>query len=168
MFMTTDLYLKRITQALEKVVAPEIESDHVRGQVYAVVNLIEQLAEKIEYKPDLIAQEIQMGCETIRQAVATVGKAAGETPAELQAFLQELDRSGPGQGLGFRNRVEEMLCQAIDFFYAQRGRMEPAAAAEVDGRIRDHITKLTTRDLGLMKPPNIEKISRSKRPAKKQ
>ena len=164
MFMSTDLYLKRITQALDKVVAPEIESDRVRGQVFAVINLIEQLAEKIEYKPALIQQEIEMGSETFRRVVQAVEKGVGDVPKDLQAFLQELDRSG--QGLGFRDRVEEMLCQAIDFFYAHRGRLEPAAALEVDGLIRGYITKITTRDLGLLKPPNIEKISRSKRPPK--
>jgi len=164
MFMSTDLYLKRITQALDKVVAPEIESDRVRGQVFAVINLIEQLAEKIEYKPALIQQEIEMGSETFRRVVQAVEKGVGDVPKDLQAFLQELDRSG--QGLGFRDRVEEMLCQAIDFFYAHRGRLEPAAALEVDGLIRGYITKITTRDLGLLKPPNIEKTSRSKRPPK--
>ncbi|OGP61122.1 MAG: hypothetical protein A2V67_09040 [Deltaproteobacteria bacterium RBG_13_61_14] len=166
MFMSTDLYLKRITQALEKVVAPEIESDRVRGQVFAVINLIEQLAEKIEYKPALIQQEIEMGSETFRRVVQAVEKGVGDVPKDLQAFLQELERPDPGQGLGFRDRVEEMLCQAIDFFYAHRGRLEPAAALEVDGLIRGYITKITTRDLGLLKPPNIEKISRSKRPPK--
>lgn len=163
MWISPELYLKRITQALEKTVAPEIESDLVRGQVFAVISLLQQLAERIAYKPDLIAQEIQAGGETLRSVISELAAAGSSAPGELQAFLEELDRAGADKGMGALLQVEEKLCAAIDFFFAARRQLAPETAARLDRLLRDYLTRQATRELGLTKPPNLEKISRSKK-----
>ena len=61
MFMSVEAYLKRLTSALENTIAPELESDQTRGQVFAVIGLLDQLATRIEYKPGLLAEEIDAG-----------------------------------------------------------------------------------------------------------
>jgi hypothetical protein len=159
MFMSTDVYLKRIFHTLEHVIAPEVESDYARGQVFAVISLLEQLAQKIEYRQDLIAQEIKMGSRILKSITSALDQAGAEVPEEFGSFLNEPD-SGRVISLAVRNKLEEMLCLAIDLLHDNKGRIEQEQAMELDNQIRDYITKITTRDLGLMKPPAIEKMSR--------
>jgi hypothetical protein len=42
--------VERINRALENVVAPEVKSTIVRGQLFAVVELLNQLPGRFEYK----------------------------------------------------------------------------------------------------------------------
>ena len=67
MFINLNVYFRRIIEALENVVAPEIESDHVRGQVFAIVDLIRQITDRVEYKPALIAKDIELGMDSIKR-----------------------------------------------------------------------------------------------------
>jgi hypothetical protein len=61
-----------------------------------------------------------------------------------------------------------MVCLTLDHFHASKSQLGQAGATALDKKIRDYLLKVTTRDLGLMKPPMLEKISRSKRPEKEK
>jgi len=159
MFMTVEAYLKRLTSTLENAIAPELESDRTRGQVFAVIGLLDQLATRIEYKPGLLAEEIDSGVALAREVAAAIG---GGSEA-LMALLREVETQGPGRDLPALARVDEMLSLAIEEFFAAGDGMSVADRARTDQLIRDHLTRIATRDLGLTKPPNFEKISRSKR-----
>jgi len=91
MFISTEEYLYRITYALEHVIAPLIESDFARGQLLAAVFLLDQLTDRIDYKAELVEQEIETACETIRKVVDAIEERGGETPNDLKAFLGEVE-----------------------------------------------------------------------------
>lgn len=160
MFISTNVYFRRIMDALENVIAPEVESDHVRGQVFAVVDLINQISDRVEYKHDHIEDDIKQGSKMIMQIAEALSEAGGQTPEEIEAFLKAFDEGSAGRGLALRKKVEETLCAAIDYFHENKNKMESNAAEKLDSDIRQHIFKNAGRDLGLMKPPMIEKISR--------
>jgi hypothetical protein len=165
MFISTTDYLHRITYALENVIAPQIESDYLRGQLLAAVYLLDQLADRVDYKADLIAQEIEGSCETIRKVVEAIDERAGEVPGDLEAFLREIDRAGCGQDLAFRRRCDEMLCAAIDSFHANRDRFDPASAHQMEGLILEHLAQIAGRDLGMLKPSTSAKLLQPKNPS---
>lgn len=158
MFISTNLYLTRLNEALEKVIAPEVESDEVRGQVFAVISLIEQFMGRIEYKHDFIEQEIDSGVSVLKRVIEATGEAGLDMPAQIGEFLQKLDDGKAGAGLALCDKVDEMLCIAIDLLHGNRDKVN--SYKEVDKDIRDHIFRMAGRDMGLMKPPMIEKISR--------
>lgn len=162
MFISTEEYLHRITHALEHVIAPLVESDYGRGQLLAAVFLLDQLTDRIDYKEELIGQEIETGCETIRQIVKALEERAGEVPDELKAFVGGVDREGGAQDLAFRSRCDEMLCSAIDSFYANRNRFDPASAHAMEGLILGHLTQIASRDLGMLKPSTSQKLLQAK------
>lgn len=162
MFISTEEYLHRITHALEHVIAPLIESDYGRGQLLAAVFLLDQLTDRIEYKAELIQQEIETGCETIRKIVDAIEERGGEAPGDLKAFLGEIDRESCAQDLAFRSRCDEMLCSAIDSFYANRKKFDPASAHAVEGLILGHLTQIASRDLGMFKPSTSQKLLQSR------
>ena len=162
MFLSTTDYLHRITHALEHVVAPLIESDYGRGQLLAAVFLLDQLTDRIEYKAELIEQEIEESCETIRKIVDALEERAGELPKGLKAFLGESGGEGLARDLTFRRRCEEMLCAAIDSFYANRKRFDPDSAHAVEGLILGYLTRIASRDLGMFKPSTSQKLLQSR------
>lgn len=163
MFISPAVYFKRLTDALENVVAPEIESDYVRGQVFAIVDLIRQLVDRIEYKQELIAQEIQITSDSIKRMIKALTEANCAIPEEIKQFISSLEDGSAGKSLAVRNKTDEMFCKALELFHGNLGKIPPETAKEVDKAIRDNILKVVGRDLGLLKPPMIEKISRSKR-----
>lgn len=166
MWMNTEAYIKRLIAALEQVVAPEIESDAVRGQLYAVVDLLNQLSGKIEYQPGIIAQDIE-DARAILKAVIEAALAAGvETPPELAGLQKEIEDDKASFGLPLKFRMEEAVCAAIDLLHDNGEKLGPEAAA-IDKKMREYLVKVTTRGLGLMKPPMLDRISRSKRPERK-
>ena len=162
MFISTEEYLYRITHALEHVIAPLIESDFARGQLLAAVFLLDQLTDRIDYKQELIQQEIETACETIRKIVDAIEERGGETPDDLKAFLGEVEGEAPPRDLAFRSRCDEMLCSAIDSFYANRKKFDPASAHAMEGLILGHLTQIASRDLGMFKPSTSEKLLQSR------
>jgi hypothetical protein len=158
MFTSTQEYLQRITHSLEHVIAPQIESDYLRGQLLAAVFLLDQLTDRVDYKADLLAQEIEGSCETIRGIVEALDEREGEVPADLRAFASEIDQGGRGADLAFRSRCDQMLCSAIDSFFASRDNFDPASAHAVDGLILGHLAQIAGRDLGMYKPSTSEKL----------
>ena len=162
MFISTKEYLHRITYALENVIAPLVESDYGRGQLLAAVFLLDQLTDRIDYKAELIRQEIEAGCETIRRIVDGLIERAVEVPDDLKSFLDEVDREGRAQDLALRGRCDEMLCSAIDAYYANRDRFDPGSAQVMEGKILGHLTQIASRDLGMLKPSTSAKLLQSK------
>ena len=162
MFLSTEEYLHRITNALENVVAPLIESDYGRGQLLAAVFLLDQLTDRIDYKAELIQQEIETGCETIRKIVDAIQDGGGEVPGDLKAFIDEVEGESCVQDLAFRGRCDEMLCSAIDAFYSNRKRFDPASAHATEGLILGHLTQIASRDLGMFKSSTSEKLLQSR------
>jgi len=162
MFISTEEYLYRITHALEHVIAPLIESDYGRGQLLAAVFLLDQLTDRIDYKQELIQQEIETACETIRKIVDAIEERGGETPDDLKAFLGEVEGEAPPRDLAFRSRCDEMLCSAIDSFYANRKKFDPASAHAMEGLILGHLTQIASRDVGMFKPSTSEKLLQSR------
>ena len=163
MFVTTDEYLYRITYALENVIAPQIESDYMRGQVLAAVFLLDQLIDRIDYKADIVMQEIETGCETMRKVVEAVQEKTADVPEDLRTFLQELDRGGYGKDLAFRNRCNEMLCSAIDVFFASRHTLDQDRVHEIEDLLLGQFIQIASRDLGMTKPSTSQKLLQSKK-----
>ena len=163
MYATVESYLKRITTVLDQTIAPAIESDQARGQVYAVINLLEQLATRVEIKQELIDKEIEMGVKVLMETAKALQQAGVEIEGDRDGFLAELESKGPGKDLAYCARLDETISAMIDLFFDRRAKLKTEDAAAIDQTIRDYLTKLATRDIGLTKPPNFDKISRSKR-----
>jgi len=168
MWMKPEAYLRRLQTTLEQVVAPEIEDDAVRGQLYAVVDLLNQLGGKIEYKRDLIAVEVAAGRAMLERVLAEMERAGADSPAELSAFVRELGAGTRPVELKLQREVEEKLCRAIDHFHAHKDKLGPELALRLDRELRDYMLKAATREMGQVKPPQLERISRSKRPERRK
>jgi hypothetical protein len=160
MFMPTTNYLKRITLALEHEAAPRIEDDFARGQVLAAVFLLDNLADRIDYKPDVIEKEVEKCCDTIKAIVEAVGDE--NLPDEIKEFMAELEGDELVKNLAFRNKCDHVLSLAIDLYFKHRDKLDPEADLELDEKIVKYITDINLRDLGMFKISCSSKLIQAK------
>jgi hypothetical protein len=162
MFISTEEYIKRISYALEHVVLPDVESEFARGQLIAAIFLLDQLIDRVDYKAELVTQEIDLSYDTIKKIIEGVAEKAGDAPDELKAFLEELEKEDCGKDLKLRDQANEMLCKAIDLFFAHRKKMDPVVAHEINGVILEHFSMVSSRDLNMMKTSTGDRLVQSK------
>ena len=83
-------------------------------------------------------------------------------PDDLKAFVHQVEGGSCARDLAFRSRCDETLCSAIDAFYANRKRFDPASAHAMEGLILGRLTEIASRDLGMYKSSTSEKLLQSR------
>lgn len=162
MFISPQDYLKRITYALEHMVAPQIDSDQARGQLLAAVFLLDQFSDRVEYKQALIKQEIESDCETIRKIVSVCEAKANEVPQDIVVFMEKIEKGAPQPDIKFRDQCDKMLSLAIEYFWACCDKLDAEQVHEAKGLIIKQIMKIGGRNLGLFKPSTSGKLIQTK------
>ena len=152
--------VERINDTLENVIAPEIESTIVRGQLFAVVELLNQLQGKYEYRHDLLVQDVQVGRQMLATLIEAFEKAGIETPEAISAASREVDLLGmSGEALReVRRGAKEAVSAALDLLDANRPRIDEVEIVEktVLGQLGQNIF----RDMMLFRPQRAwDKIS---------
>jgi hypothetical protein len=149
----------RINQTLENVIAPEIESTIVRGQLFSVVELLNQLQGKYEYRHDLMVQDIQVGKQMLATLIEAFDKAGVETPEAISTATREVELLGMSgdQLREVRSGVEAAVSDALDLLDANRAVIKQAETVEkaVLGQVGQNIL----RDMMLFRVQRFDKIS---------
>ncbi len=154
-------YFSRIFHTLEHVVAPDLESDFARSQVFAVIALLGSLGKKIEYKQELIAGEINAGMEIIG-AIADVLKGADlDVPAEVLTFMKESKDNKRKVDIKSINKVNDHFRCILDFLFVNKEKIDQATFNEVDAKVRKYVHDISLRDVGFMPAMSFDKILRS-------
>lgn len=161
MFVSINDYLARIYNTLENVVAPEVESDFVRSQLFAAIALLGSLSKKIEYRKDLISGEIDAGMEIIK-AISDVLKDSGiAVPENTAAFLDEFRENGlPAEVKNIR-LVNDQFRLILDFLYHKKEKISSDMFIYIDNKIRGYIHDMSLRDIGFMPHVSFDKILRA-------
>ena len=148
-----------INQTLENVIAPEIESTILRGQLFAVVELLNQLLGKYEYRHDLLVQDIQVGRQMLTTLIDTFEKAGIETPEAITNANREVDLLGmSGEALREeRSGVETAVSAALDLLDANRSGID--GAEQVERTVLGQLGQNIIRDMMLFRPQRFDKIS---------
>ncbi|MDD5222992.1 MAG: hypothetical protein PHE84_03305 [bacterium] len=162
MFAPIETYLERVFATLENVVAPEIESDYARVQLFAAISLLQSLGKKVEYRQELIGERINLYSEVVSRVFAAVEKSGGEPSAELRDFVREFQARGPGHGVGYLEKLEEKFSRTIDFFYANREKLNPEEVEKLDQEIREALNRVCTGDLNFVATDNIDKAKKAR------
>lgn len=151
--------VERINQTLEDVIAPEIESTIVRGQLFAVVELLNQLQGKYEYRHDLMVQDIRVGGQMLATLIEAFEKAGIETPEAISTATREVDLLGmSGEQLReVRRGVEEAVSAALDLLDANRS--EISEAEKIEKAVLGQLGQNILRDMMLFRRQRFDKIS---------
>ena len=151
--------VERINQTLENVIAPEIESTIVRGQLFAVVELLNQLQGKYEYRHDLMVQDIQVCKQMLATLMDAFEKYGVETPEAISSATREVDLFGMSgdQLREVRSGVEAAVSDALDLLDTNRSRIDQAE--QVEKAVLGQLGQNILRDMMLFRRQRFDKIS---------
>lgn len=128
--MNTELpgLIEAIRRTLRDAIAPELTSDHARGQLAAVQDILGKLAGMTVWEPaaqEAQAQVLRAGCEQFRSRALQAG---AMLPAEEASAA-----SGTGAALP---AAETEVRRLIDWLDASGGSLDDATRADLDAILR--------------------------------
>lgn len=138
-------------QTLREEVLPEVGSRAVRGRVWAVLDVLNNLRDRIEEKRAPAETEAQSAeAALLRLAAALREGASPEAAAELERALSAVPAAPPAARAA---ALRELLAGAIP---ARAGGLSEAEREA----LRAHLAAQAVRDLALLKPSLLAEISK--------
>ncbi|MEW6441129.1 MAG: hypothetical protein AB1640_09380 [bacterium] len=155
-------FVERISHTLENVVAPELSSPMVRGQLFAAVELLNQLPGRFEYRHDFLVQDIGAGRQMLATLTEALRGAGLEMPEEISAAAAaaapDLTGASGEQLWEGRTRLEAAVSAALDLLNAHRAEIADAAAG-AERAVLALLQQGALRDLMLFRRQRFDKIS---------
>ena len=139
-------------QTLREEVLPEVASRAVRGRVWAVLDVLHNLRDRIEEKRAPAETEAQSAEEALLRLAAALR--AGPDPegaADIERALAAAPEGPPAA----------RACGAARGCWRARSRRGPRGSAEAErDALRAHLAAQAVRDLALLKPSLLAEISK--------
>ena len=139
----------------------EVADPYVRSQVFAVIDILTNLAHRIEWKrSDLLAQitDLQGVCKEIAGLLQEC-----EVLPDLQEPLRQASLSHPLDNdlLAKKDSLSRCLIEAMETLAAQRPQIPAAVQSEIDHRLNAYLRRQLDRDLALVRAPLFRKMSQA-------
>jgi len=154
--------LQGIIDTLERQVAVALEAGSARAQLYACLDLINNLADKIDWKREMLEAETS-GVEEVLRASVPLLERFGPRFADLSRRLNETLESPPEPDLFERrrrlNQYLEDLIAAVEDPAAAFDPPEDRLVVQIRQHIHGHLRNQTIRDALYLKPMMLKKIS---------
>lgn len=165
MLLSIENQFTGIQQTLEEVVVPHISSPYVRGQVIAVMEILNQMQNWVEYRSDLLEDEISRArvvISSIAEALKTLGPEVREATGDFFRESESLKAAAPKNGkeiLELRNRTNRLLELSQQLFHKIREIIPPEEKANIEKLLGAHLGYISRRNLKLLRPTLLNKIS---------
>lgn len=139
-------------------IIPRLDDEFARGQAYGVVDVLNNLKPRIDWLATPLADEVadqrtllgelreRFGAEPGFPAEAT---ADSDAPAATAQAMEQL-----------RNRLDERICDAIDWLGARRAALPAEQVGAAEAAIRQHMQRQLKRELSLTPKPLFGEISK--------
>jgi len=138
-------------QTLREEVLPEVVSRAVRGRVWAVLDVLHNLRDRIEEKREPLEIEAQSADDALRRFASALR--AGSDPEGAAGIERALAAAPAGPPAARAAALRAALADAIE------ARPLGLAEAERDA-LRAHLAAQAVRDLALLKPSLLAEISK--------
>jgi hypothetical protein len=138
-------------QTLREEVLPEVASRAVRGRVWAVLDVLNNLRDRIEEKAAPAAAEAASAQETLAR-LAAARREAGDADG-VAAIERALEQAPAEPATARASALRAALADAI------AARPQGLSAAE-EAALRPHLAPQALRDLALLKPSLLSEISK--------
>ena len=156
MYITLERLIDGCIHTLRDDVMPEVGTRIARGQVWAVIDILQNMRNRIEEKAELSAAESASAEEALEQLGATLREAGAENDA---AALERACADAPTEPPGERARaLRAALVQAVDALYAlpSRDALPEAARAALVA----HLGPQAVRDVLPLTRSKLHEISK--------
>jgi hypothetical protein len=147
MLLAPETLIDGVVRTLRETVLPAVESRVARAHLYAVVDVLQNLRDRVGEKPELLAAEAESAADALERAAVAL-------PADVAARVRASVVGGePGQR---RTALRAALVAAIE----ATDRLAPDTAAEARAAITAHLGEQAMRDVALLKPSLLNEISK--------
>ncbi len=143
-----------VERALLEAVLPELRSRSARGQLYAAVDVLRNLRDRIAPRPELLEAEavsLARSLELCAEQLQEVG--AAEAASQLRS---RLGTAGSGPALERLTALRESFELALTLVDA----LPEAAASPAQAALGEHLASQALRSVSVLKPSLLGEISR--------
>jgi hypothetical protein len=151
--LTVETLLDGVVHTLTTAVLPGVSSRFARGQLYAAVDVLRNLRDRVEVKASLLDAEATSAAEALTAVIAVLREGGAAEPATV---LAEAVASAP-RALGERVVA---LRAAIVFALEALDAAPPSLAERARPALAGHLAAQAIRDLAVLKPSLLGEISR--------
>lgn len=145
-----------VVQTLLDAVLPDVASPFARGQLYAAVDVLRNLRDRIEPRAALAEEESASGIAALERAHGALGDAAPAVAARLRDLLADLPAAPPTARVA---AVRTALVEA-EVAIGALAATAPVAARAARAPIAEHLGAQAMRDVATLKPSMLAEISR--------
>ncbi len=139
-----------IVATLRDAVMPDVGTRFARGQLYAVLDVLQNLRDRIEPKAELVTMEADSAATALARVVDALGRERAATVAQvLDATAAEPPAS---RVMALRAAVVAALALVAD------GTDDAAATARA--ALGEHLAAQALRDVALLKPSLLQEMSK--------
>lgn len=143
-----------VLRALQESVLPEVQTRFARGQLYAAIDILRNLRDRVEEKAELAAAEAESAAAALARAEEGL-RAAGA--AEAAARVASLRAAAPASPPAERAAgLRAALVATLTLLDAEPAPRAAAARAALGA----HLAAQVMRDLAVLKPSLLAEISK--------
>ena len=152
MLTSVERLIDGVVQTLTEAVLPDLATSFARGQLYAAVDVLRNLRDRVEARADLATAESDSAAAALERAAAALSNA----PA-LATRIRDMIQSAPTTPPAARNTaLRTALVDALTAIAA----LPAAAARAARAPIAEHLGAQAMRDVAVLKPSMLGEISR--------
>src|SRR4029453_19354303 len=137
-------------RTLREAVLPSVEGRFARGQLFAVLDVLQNLRDRVEPRADLDDAEAASAETALRAVVATLGR---DEAAPLVAPLAGAPAAPPAAGAAARRAALVRALAVLDD-------LPEATTAPARAALAQHLAAQAMRDVATLKPSLLEEISK--------
>lgn len=137
-------------------IIPRLDDEFARGQAYGVVDILNNLKPRIDWLATPLADEVREQRELLAALAAQFGDRpafpAADAQAEAGVTARDIEQ--------LRNRLDERICDTIDWLGRQRASLAADEVQGAEARIKSHLQRQLKRELSLTPKPLFGEISK--------
>jgi len=151
MTIPVETLIDGLARTLTDAVLPDVKSRFARGQLFAVVDVLQNLRDRLEVKAALYEAEAASATAALERAAAALGREAAA--ARIAGALAAAPAGPPDERAAALLAALVAALEAIDVLPEELA--APARAA-----IAEHLAAQTMRDVAVLKPSLLGEISK--------
>jgi hypothetical protein len=152
MLTTVERLIEGVVQTLTDAVLPDVATPFARGQLYAAVDVLRNLRDRVEPRADLATAESEATVAALERTLAALG---GE-PAVAACIRSALEAAPAAPPRARTAALRAALVTALEAIAALPDTTARAARAP----ICEHLGAQVMRDVAVLKPSMLGEISR--------
>jgi hypothetical protein len=151
MMLPVETVIDGLVRTLTEGVLPDVTSRFARGQLFAVVDVLRNLRDRLEVKVALHEAEAASAAAALGHAAAALG--GNPVAARLAAALAAVPAGPPAERAAALRAVLVTALEAIDA-------LPDAVATSARAALAEHLAAQTMREIAVLKPSLLGEISK--------